>query len=231
MFRTTPFRHSHLNHQSRSVRIHIARFTLFSRLGHHSARHVFTRLRSHFFFFIFSRLSWPASRSLHVLFKALMARVHSLQGSHGPLHIFSRLSWPVSQFFFSRLSWPVFFFRLTAPAHPHDPTPSHMGKPTRATQCILRILFKLLIIKPPTAAVSGCHRPPLPEVRRVASQRFRCGWVGFEIARGKCQARPNRGGRPLKPQNRDHKNPGPLGPFFFNKPKINFVYTKTVAPR
>jgi hypothetical protein len=161
-----------------------------------------------------------------------MARVHSLQGSHGPLHIFSRLSWPVSQFFFQGSHGRFFFFfRLTAPAHPHDPTPSHMGKPTRATQCILRILFKLLIIKPPTAAVSGCHRPPLPEVRRVASQRFRCGWVGFEIARGKCQARPNRGGRPLNPQNRDHKTPGPLGPFFFNKPKINFVYTKTVAPR
>ena len=231
MFHTTPFRHSHLDHQSRSVRIHIARFTLFSRLGHHSARHVFTRLRSHIFFSFFqgshgplhvrftffSRLSWPVS----ILYKALMARFTFFQGSHGPYH----------SFFFSRLSWPVFFFRLTAPAHPHDPTPSHMGKPTRATQCILRILFKLLIIKPPTAAVSGCHRPPLPEVRRVASQRFRCGWVGFEIARGKCQARPNRGGRPLKPQNRDHKNPGPLGPFFFNKPKINFVYTKTVAPR
>ena len=158
----------------------------------------------------------------------------SFQGSHGPCPFFTRLSWPASHFFkalMARITDFFFFRRFTAPAHPHDPTTSHMGKPTRATQCIIRILFKLLIIKPPTAAVSGCHRPPLPEVRRVACQRFRCGWVGFEIARGKCQARPNRGGRPLKPQNRDHKNPGPLGPFFFNKPKINFVYTKTVAPR
>jgi hypothetical protein len=157
----------------------------------------------------------------------------SFQGSHGPCPFFTRLSWPASHFFKALMAriTDFFFRRFTAPAHPHDSTPSHTGKPTRATQCILRILFKLLIIKPPTAAVSGCHRPPLPEVRRVASQRFRCGWVGFEIARGKCQARPNRGGRPLKPQNRDHKNPGPLGPFFFNKPKINFVYTKTVAPR
>ena len=107
-FRTTPFRHSHLNHQSRSVRIHIARFTLFSRLGHHSARHVFTRLRSHFFFSFFqgshgplhvrftffSRLSWPVS----ILYKALMARFTFFQGSHGPYHSF-----------FSRFSWPVFF--------------------------------------------------------------------------------------------------------------------------
>ena len=154
-----------------------------------------------------------------------MARVHSLQGSHGPLHIFSRLSWPVSQIFFFR--------RFTAPAHPHDSTPSHTGKPTRATQCILRILFKLLIIKPPTAAVSGCHRPPLPEVRRVASQRFRCGWVGFEIAAAKYQARPSWGDRPLKKkaETGTTKTQTRQVPFFFNKPKINFVYTKTVAPR
>ena len=220
MFRTTPFRHSHLNHQSRSVRIHIARFTLFSRLGHHSARHVFTRLRSHIFFSFFqgshgplhvrftffSRLPWPVS----ILYKALMARFTFFQGSHGPYHRF-------------------FFRRFTAPAHPHDSTPSHTGKPTRATQCILRILFKLLIIKPPTAAVSGCHRLLLPEVRHVASQRFWCGWVGFEISTAKYQARPNWGDRPLKEKsrNRDHKNLGPQGRLLFLiKPKINFVYTK-----
>ena len=163
-----------------------------------------------------------------------MARVHSLQGSHGPLHIFSRLSWPVSQFFFFKaLMAGFFFFRLTAPAHPHDSTPSHTGKPTRATQCILRILFKLLIIKPPTAAVSGCHRPPLPEVRRVASQRFRCGWVGFEIATAKYQARPSWGDRPLKKkaETGTTKTQARQAPFFLINPKINFVYTKTVAPR
>ena len=161
----------------------------------------------------FTRLSWPASH----FFKALMARVHSLQGSHGPLHIFFK----------------ALMARITAPAHPHDSTPSHMGKPTRATQCILRILFKLLIIKPPTAAVSGCHRLPFPEVRHVASQRFRCGWVGFEIAAAKYQARPSWGDRPLKKkaETGTTKTQARQAPFFLINPKINFVYTKTVAPR
>ena len=143
-----------------------------------------------------------------------MARFTFFQGSHGPYHSF-------------------FFLRLTAPAHPHDSTPSHTGKPTRATRCILRILFKLLIIKPPTAAVSGCHRLPLPEVRHVASQRFRCGWVGFEIAAAKYQARPSWGDRPLKKkaETGTTKTQARQAPFFLINPKINFVYTKTVAPR
>jgi hypothetical protein len=170
----------------------------------------------------------------------------SFQGSHGPcpfftrlsgpLHIFSRLSWPVSILFkalMARITDFFFFRRFTAPAHLHDSTPSHTGKPTRATQCILRILFKLLIIKPPTAAVSGCHRQPLPEVRHVASQRFRCGWVGFEIAAAKYQARPSWGDRPLKKkaETGTTKTQARQAPFFLINPKINFVYTKTVAPR